>query len=390
LDGAHIVERFEPQRRLVTGSQHPGESGASMKDSIRQRLQKVADRFEEVGHLLADPDVAGGSQQFRDLSMEYARLQRLAERFRGYRDLESELVAAQEMSTDTDASMRSLAEEEIARVRGAMDSAEDELRALLIPKDPRDEKSVFLEIRAGTGGDEAAIFAGDLLRMYGRYAEAHGFSVEVMSESAGEHGGYKEIISRIGGHNVFSHFKFESGTHRVQRVPATEAQGRIHTSACTVAILPELDEVDEIELNPSELRIDTFRASGAGGQHVNKTDSAVRITHLPSGIVVECQDERSQHKNRSRALSLLKARLKAAELEKQQSEQAQSRRLQVGSGDRSERIRTYNFPQGRVTDHRINLTLYKLADIMDGKLDELIGALQQEYQAEQLAAEEEA
>ncbi len=361
-----------------------------MKDSIRQRLQRVAERFEEVGHLLADPAVAGGSAQFRDLSMEYARLQPLAERFREYRDLESELAAAQEMSADTDPSMRSLAQEEVTRVRGAMDSADVELRRLLIPKDPRDEKSVFLEIRAGTGGDEAAIFAGDLLRMYARYAEAHGFTVEVMSESAGEHGGYKEIISRIGGANVFSHFKFESGTHRVQRVPATEAQGRIHTSACTVAILPELDEVDEIELNPSELRIDTFRASGAGGQHVNKTDSAVRITHLPSGIVVECQDERSQHKNRSRALSLLKARLKAMELEKQQTEQAQSRRLQVGSGDRSERIRTYNFPQGRVTDHRINLTLYKLADIMDGKLDELIGALQQEYQAEQLAAEEEA
>ena len=361
-----------------------------MKDSIRQRLQRVAERFEEVGHLLADPTVAGGSAQFRDLSMEYARLQPLAERFHEYRDLESELAAAQEMSADTDPSMRSLAQEEVTRVRVAMDSADVELRRLLIPKDPRDEKSVFLEIRAGTGGDEAAIFAGDLLRMYARYAEAHGFTVEVMSESAGEHGGYKEIISRIGGANVFSHFKFESGTHRVQRVPATEAQGRIHTSACTVAILPELDEVDEIELNPSELRIDTFRASGAGGQHVNKTDSAVRITHLPSGIVVECQDERSQHKNRSRALSLLKARLKAMELEKQQTEQAQSRRLQVGSGDRSERIRTYNFPQGRVTDHRINLTLYKLADIMDGKLDELIGALQQEYQAEQLAAEEEA
>jgi peptide chain release factor 1 len=393
MDGAHTVGLQQPprcRRRLVTARHDPGESRASMKDTIRQRLQKVTDRFEEVGHLLADPAIAGGSQQFRDLSVEYARLQPLAERFRDYRALEGDLAAAQEMRTDSDASLHSLAEEEAARVRQAMDGAEDELRRLLIPKDPRDEKSVFLEIRAGTGGDEAAIFAGDLLRMYARYAEAHGFSVEVMSESAGEHGGYKEIISRVGGQNVFSHFKFESGTHRVQRVPATEAQGRIHTSACTVAILPELDEVDEIDLSPADLRIDTFRASGAGGQHVNKTDSAVRITHLPSGIVVECQDERSQHKNRSRALSLLKARLKAAELQRQQNEQALSRRLQVGSGDRSERIRTYNFPQGRVTDHRINLTLYKLADIMDGKLDELIGALQQEYQAEQLAEAEEA
>jgi peptide chain release factor 1 len=258
---------------------------------------------------------------------------------------------------------------------------------MLVPRDPRDDKSVFLEIRAGTGGDEAALFVGDLLRMYTRYAESQGFGVEVLSESPGEHGGYKEIITRIAGPAAFSRLKFESGTHRVQRVPATEAQGRIHTSAVTVAILPELDEVDEIELNPAELRIDTYRSSGAGGQHVNKTDSAVRITHLPSGIVVECQDERSQHKNRSRAMALLKARLKAAEEERQQSAQAQSRRLQVGSGDRSERIRTYNFPQGRVTDHRINLTLYKLDDVMNGKLDELLSALQQEYQAEQLAAE---
>jgi peptide chain release factor 1 len=359
-----------------------------MKDSIRQRLDKMSDRFEEIGRLLADPEVSGGSDRFRDLSREYARLTTLAERYRDFRLLERDLAAAEELRGDADTSLRALAEEESARLTRQIAAAEAELRLLLLPRDPRDERSVFLEIRAGTGGDEAAIFAGDLLRMYSRYAEAQGFGVEVLSESAGEHGGYKEIITRVAGAGVFSRFKFESGTHRVQRVPATEAQGRIHTSACTVAILPELEEVDEIELNPAELRIDTFRASGAGGQHVNKTDSAVRITHLPSGIVVECQDERSQHKNRSRAMALLKARLKAAEEERQQSEQARSRRLQVGSGDRSERIRTYNFPQGRVTDHRINLTLYKLDDIMNGKLDELIRTLQQEYQAEQLSAEE--
>jgi peptide chain release factor 1 len=284
--------------------------------------------------------------------------------------------------------MRNLGAEEVGRVGRDIASAEEDLRKLLIPKDPRDDKNIFLEIRAGTGGDEAAIFAGDLFRMYSRYAEGHGLTAEIISENRGEHGGYREVISRLAGRGVFAKLKFESGTHRVQRVPATEAQGRIHTSACTVAILPELDEVEEIELNPADLRVDTYRSSGAGGQHVNKTDSAIRITHIPSGIVVECQDERSQHKNRSRAMALLKAKLLAAEQEKQQSEQAQSRRLQVGSGDRSERIRTYNFPQGRVTDHRINLTLYQLQKVMDGQLDELLDALQQEYQAEQLAAEE--
>ena len=256
-----------------------------------------------------------------------------------------------------------------------------------MPSDPRDDSNIYLELRAGTGGDEAAIFAGDLLRMYAKYAETRGWRVEIMSESAGEHGGYKEVISRIVGRGAFSRLKFESGTHRVQRVPATEAQGRIHTSTCTVAILPEMEEVEEIALNPAELRIDTYRASGAGGQHVNKTDSAVRITHLPTGIVVECQDERSQHKNRSRAMSLLKARLLAAEQEKQQRVRAETRKLQIGSGDRSERIRTYNFPQGRVTDHRIELTVYRLPEIMNGKLDELIDPLTQEYQAEQLAEE---
>ncbi len=356
-----------------------------MKETIRQRLQQLSDRFEEVGRLLASEDVAGGSQQFRELSMEYARLQPLAHGLERYHGLERELTAARELEADADAGMRALGAEEVARVQAAIAAAQDELHRLLLPKDRRDDGNIFLEVRAGTGGDEAAIFAGELYRMYARYAESKGLTAEVFSESPGEHGGYREIISRIAGRGAFSLLKFESGTHRVQRVPATEAQGRIHTSTCTVAILPELDEVDEVAINPAELRIDTYRSSGAGGQHVNKTDSAVRITHLPSGIVVECQDERSQHKNRSRAMALLRARLLAAEQERQQSAVAASRRLQVGSGDRSERIRTYNFPQGRVTDHRINLTLYKLAQIMDGQLDELIAALQQEYQAELLA-----
>ena len=347
-----------------------------MKDTIRNRLEKMTDRFEEVGRLLAAPETSGGSQQFRDLSMEYARLQPLAERFGAFRGLEADLAAAREMSSDPDQGMRALGEEEVA------------LAGLLIPKDERDDKNIFLEVRAGTGGDEAAIFAGDLFRMYSRYAESKGLSVEILSENLGEHGGYREIISRVVGRGAFSRFKFESGTHRVQRVPATEAQGRIHTSACTVAILPDLEEVTSVDINPADLRIDTYRSSGAGGQHVNKTDSAIRITHIPSGLVVECQDERSQHKNRSRAMSLLKARLLAQEQEKQTSAQAQTRKLQVGSGDRSERIRTYNFPQGRVTDHRINVTLYKLADFMEGDMDELIDALQQEYRAEQLAAVE--
>jgi len=359
-----------------------------MKDSIRQRLEKMSERFEEVGRLLAAPEVAGGSQQFRDLSMEYSRLQPLAERLSAFRRLEGDLAAAREMSDDADPGMRSLGQEEVSRVQESLAAEEVALAGLLIPKDERDDKNIFLEVRAGTGGDEAAIFAGDLFRMYSRYAESKGFSVEVLSENQGEHGGYREVISRIVGRGAFSRFKFEAGTHRVQRVPATEAQGRIHTSACTVAILPEIDEVTSVDVNPADLRIDTYRSSGAGGQHVNKTDSAIRITHIPSGIVVECQDERSQHKNRSRAMALLKARLLAMEQEKQQSAQAQSRKLQVGSGDRSERIRTYNFPQGRVTDHRINLTLYQLPNVINGDLDELIDALQQEYRAEQLAAVE--
>ncbi|MGO9515348.1 MAG: peptide chain release factor 1 [Steroidobacteraceae bacterium] len=346
-----------------------------MKDSIRRKLEKLDERFEEISRLLAEPGVIARQDQFRELSMEYARLGPLIDRYRAFVALEGDAAIARELAM----------EEELTQLAPRVVEEEIELQRLLIPKDPHDDSNIFLEVRAGTGGDEAAIFAGDLFRMYARYAESKGWAVEVLSESPGEHGGYKEIISRIIGRGAFSLLKFESGTHRVQRVPATEAQGRIHTSACTVAILPELDEVEAVDLNPADLRVDTFRSSGAGGQHVNKTDSAIRITHLPSGIVVECQDERSQHKNRSRALSLLKARLLTNEREKQQSQQAQSRKLQVGSGDRAERIRTYNFPQGRVTDHRINLTLYKLDAVMNGDLDELIGALNQEHQAEELA-----
>ena len=346
-----------------------------MKDSIRHKLEKLDERFEEISRLLSDPGVISRQNQFRELSMEYSRLGPLVGRYRGYVALEGDVATAVELAMD----------EELRELKERLAAEELELQRLLVPKDPHDDSNVFLEVRAGTGGDEAAIFAGDLFRMYARYAESKGWEVEILSESPGEHGGHKEIISRIIGRGAYSLLKFESGTHRVQRVPATEAQGRIHTSACTVAILPELEEVEAVELNPADLRVDTFRASGAGGQHVNKTDSAIRITHIPTGTVVECQDERSQHKNRSRAMSLLKARLLASEREKQQTKQAESRKLQVGSGDRSERIRTYNFPQGRVTDHRINLTLYKLDDVINGNLDELIGALNQEHQAEELA-----
>jgi peptide chain release factor 1 len=359
-----------------------------VKDSIRLRLEKMVDRYEEIGRLLADPAVIGRQREFRELSMEYARLTPMAEKFGAFRALEREQAAAREMQADGDPAMREMGQEEVMRLAPLIEQAEAALKMLLIPRDPRDDKNIYLEVRAGTGGDEAAIFAGDLFRMYARYAETHGFTVEVLSENAGEHGGYREVISRIAGNGAFSRFKFESGVHRVQRVPATEAQGRIHTSAVTVAILPEPDEVEAVDLNPAELRVDTFRASGAGGQHVNKTDSAIRITHLPSGLVVECQDERSQHKNRSRAMALMKAKLLAAEQEKRDSEVARDRKLQVGTGDRSERIRTYNFPQGRVTDHRINLTLYQLANVMQGKIDELLDALQHEHQAEQLAEEE--
>jgi peptide chain release factor 1 len=356
-----------------------------MKDSIRRRLEKTAERFEEVGGLLADADVIAKQGQFRELSMEYSRLEPVARRFGAFGRLEHELEAAEEMAAGADADMRELAQDEVRDLRERLEREAQELTRLLVPRDPRDAANIFLEIRAGTGGDEAAIFAGDLFRMYSRFAERQGWKVEVLSDSPGEHGGYKEIISRIVGAGAYSQLKFESGTHRVQRVPATESQGRIHTSACTVAILPELEEIDDVPLNPAELRVDTFRASGAGGQHVNKTDSAIRITHLPTGVVVECQDERSQHKNRSRAMGLLRARLFEARQQKQVAQQAQDRKLQVGSGDRSERIRTYNYPQGRVTDHRINLTLYQLSSILDGALGELIGPLQQEWQAAQLA-----
>src|ERR1700761_1704582 len=356
-----------------------------MKDSIRRKLEKLDERFEEIGRLLSDAGVISKQNQFRELSMEYSRLEDLVGRYRRFLALEGDAATAKELAADKDPATRAMGEEELAELAPRIDAEELELQRLLVPKDPHDDNNIFLEVRAGTGGDEAAIFAGDLFRMYARHAESRGWQVEILSESPGEHGGYKEIISRIIGRGAFSQLKFESGTHRVQRVPATEGQGRIHTSAVTVAILPELEAVESVDLNPADLRIDTYRSSGAGGQHVNKTDSAIRITHLPTGIVVECQDERSQHKNRSRALSLLKARLLAAEREKQATQQAQTRKLQVGSGDRSERIRTYNFPQGRVTDHRINLTLYKLDDVMKGNLDELVRALNQEHQAEELA-----
>ena len=357
-----------------------------MKDSIRRKLEKLAERLEEVSHLLADPGVIADTNKFRDLSMEYSRLEPVVTRYRAYLELIGERQSAQEMAEGADNELRELGREELASLIARLEREEEELAKLLLPKDARDDSNIYLEVRAGTGGDEAALFAGDLFRMYSRYADGQGWGVEVLSENPGEHGGYKEIISRVVGKGAFSHFKFESGTHRVQRVPATEAQGRIHTSAATVAILPEMDEIEDVEINPADLKVDTFRASGAGGQHVNKTDSAIRITHLPTGIVVECQDERSQHKNRARALSLLKARMLDEQRAKQTAAQAESRRLQVGSGDRSQRIRTYNFPQGRLTDHRINLTLYKLPEIVAGDLDPVIGPLTQEFQADQMQA----
>jgi peptide chain release factor 1 len=357
-----------------------------MKESIRHKLESVRDRFEELAGLLADPEVIGNQNQFRDLSKEYSRVEPIVRLFSDYESIDADIAAAEEMAADTDEDVRQMGEEELAALQVRHDELELELQKALIPPDPHDESNVYLEIRAGTGGDEAAIFAGDLFRMYSKYAESMGWSVEILSAREGEHGGYKEIISRVTGSGIYAALKFESGAHRVQRVPATESQGRIHTSACTVAVLPEVDEVEAEEINPADLRVDTYRASGAGGQHVNKTDSAVRLTHLPSGIVVECQDERSQHKNRARAMSLLQARLLDAKIAEQQTEQAAQRKLLVGSGDRSERIRTYNYPQGRVTDHRINLTLYKLDEILEGGLDHVVQPLVSEYQADQLAA----
>jgi peptide chain release factor 1 len=357
-----------------------------MKDSIRTKLEVTRDRFEEISGLLADPDVIADQNQFRDLSREYSRLEPVINLFGQYETVGADMVAAQEMADDNDAEIRQMGQDELATLRDSSEALQLELQKSLIPPDPHDNSNVYLEIRAGTGGDEAAIFAGNLFRMYSKFAEQMRWPLEVINAREGEHGGYKEIISRITGGGIYAKLKFESGAHRVQRVPATESQGRVHTSACTVAVLPEPDEIEEIEINTADLRIDTYRASGAGGQHVNKTDSAVRLTHIPSGIVVECQDERSQHKNKARAMSLLQAKLLDAEVSKRESEQAQERKLQVGSGDRSERIRTYNYPQGRVTDHRINLTLYKLADILEGDLNQIVEPLISEYQADQLAA----
>jgi len=357
-----------------------------IKPSMLSKLEALTERLEEVGELLADAGIIADNDRFRDLSREYAELSPVAACFGAYRGALETAQSAQRLMQDSDAGIRELAEEESHAAQQQAQALEGELKTLLLPRDPADEGNIFLEIRAGTGGDEASLFAGDLLRMYSRYAERLGWDLEVMSEHPGEHGGYKEVISRIVGRGAYARLKFESGGHRVQRVPETESQGRIHTSACTVAVMPEIDEIADIEINNADLKIDTYRASGAGGQHVNKTDSAIRITHLPSGVVVECQDERSQHKNRARAMSLLRARLLAAERDKQTAEQASTRKLLIGSGDRSQRIRTYNFPQGRISDHRINLTLYKIAEIMAGDLDQLIGPLRTEDQAEQLAA----
>jgi peptide chain release factor 1 len=359
-----------------------------MKATIAVRLEQLRSRLEEVNGLLSAENATRDLEQFRRLSREHAELSPVVDLFGQYRKTEQEVAEAQEMLSDPE--MKSYAEGEIKTGRERLAGLEQQLQRLLLPKDPNDERNIFLEIRAGTGGDESALFAGDLFRMYARFAERQGWQVEVISESLGEVGGYKEIIARIIGQGAYSKLKFESGGHRVQRVPATETQGRIHTSACTVAVMPEADAVGEIVLNPAELRVDTFRASGAGGQHVNKTDSAVRVTHLPTGIVVECQDARSQHKNKEKALAVLAARIKDKQLREQQAKEAATRKSLIGSGDRSERIRTYNFPQGRVTDHRIGLTLYKINDIMDGDLSELTSALMSEHQAEQLSALSEA
>lgn len=354
-----------------------------MKDSIRAKLERLVERFEEITHLLASPETQSDMDRFRSLSQEYAQLEPLVVHYRAYVGAEADIKSAEEMADDPE--MAELAQEAAKEAKQRLEELEPELMRQLLPSDPNDGHNLFLEIRAGTGGAEAALFAGDLLRAYLRYAESQGWQSEILSESQGEHGGYKEVVTRIAGINAYSKLKFESGAHRVQRVPETEAQGRVHTSAVTVAILPEAEDIDQIDINPADLRIDTYRSSGAGGQHVNKTDSAVRIVHLPSGIVVECQDERSQHKNRSRAMSLLQAKLLDSARSAQQQAQAQDRKLQVGSGDRSERIRTYNFPQNRLTDHRINLTLYKLDEIMLGALDQVVDPLAHEYQAEQLA-----
>ncbi|MCX8017422.1 MAG: peptide chain release factor 1 [Rhodocyclaceae bacterium] len=355
-----------------------------MKPSLRQRLERLADRLAELDALLGDEAATRDLAAFRRLSKERAEIADVAALFAAWRQAENDLATAQAMEADPE--LRDFAREESQAARETLARLEEALQRALLPKDPDDDKNVFLEIRAGTGGEESALFAAELFRMYARYAERQGWQVEVVSKNESDLGGYREIIARISGNDVYARLKFESGGHRVQRVPETESQGRIHTSACTVAVLPEASETGAIDLNPAELRIDTFRASGAGGQHVNKTDSAVRITHLPTGLVVECQDDRSQHRNKAQALAVLAARLKDLQEREAQQKIASTRKSLIGSGDRSERIRPYNFPQGRVTNHRINLTLYKIDAIMDGDLDELIGALQAEHQAEQLAA----
>jgi peptide chain release factor 1 len=355
-----------------------------MKPSIAAKLAQLSARLAEVSRLLSAESATADLDLFRKLSREHAEIGPVVELYDAYRKSEADIASAQEMTSDPE--MRELAEAEIKQGKERLASIEAELQQRLLPRDPNDERNIFLEIRAGTGGDESALFAGDLFRMYARYAERQRWQVEIVSQSQGEMGGYKEIIAKIIGQGAYSRLKFESGGHRVQRVPVTETQGRIHTSACTVAVMPEADEIAEVVINPAEIRIDTFRSSGAGGQHVNKTDSAVRVTHLTTGIVVECQDDRSQHKNKAQALSILAARIKDKQLRERQAKEAATRKSLIGSGDRSERIRTYNFPQGRVTDHRINLTLYKIEQIMDGDLDELVRALMAEHQAEQLAA----
>ena len=356
-----------------------------MKDSIVAKLEHLAERYEELEGLLSDAEVISDQNKFRAYSKEYAELEPVVKNFRQYLQAQENLTEARVLQKDSDPELREMGNEEVATSEDEITNLELDLQKLLLPKDPKDGCNVFLEVRAGTGGDEAAIFSGDLYRMYSRYAEKQGWKTEIVSERRGEHGGYKELIVRVEGKNVFSRFKFESGAHRVQRVPETETQGRVHTSACTVAVMPEADEIEAIEINKGDLRVDTFRASGAGGQHVNKTDSAIRLTHLPSGIVVECQDERSQHKNRARAMSVLQAKLQSVAEEAQHKEQSDARRDLVGSGDRSEKIRTYNYPDGRITDHRIKLTLYKLNDVMAGDLDDVINPLINEHQADQLA-----
>ena len=357
-----------------------------MKASILSKLDHLAERYEEVGALLSDPDIIGDQNKFRELSKEYAELEPLVKCYQNYQKVLESISDAKQLMKDPDPDMRAMAQEELKDGEAQQSELEVDLQTLLLPKDPNDDKNVFLEIRAGTGGDEAAIFSGDLFRMYSKFAETQRWKIEVISENRGDHGGYKEIIARVVGQGVYSKLKFESGAHRVQRVPETESQGRVHTSACTVAIMAEADEQDAIEINKGDLRVDTFRASGSGGQHVNKTDSAIRLTHLPTGMVVECQDERSQHKNRAKAMSVLQARLNSMQDDAAAKEQSDQRKSLVGSGDRSERIRTYNFPQGRLTDHRINLTLYKLSEVMEGSLTDVVQPLVNEFHAEQLAS----